>query len=106
MAQPSTFAQQFVDGVNAKWSKDEEGQLEINPGRRYDRLVRRGRWGDGSCYAFVVRETGELLKPGGWNAPQRSAGGSLAVRYRLDNEVSLATAVEAADPYGSFLYLR
>lgn len=106
MAKPSTFAQQFVDGVNAKWDKNEEGSLEIQPGRRYDRLVRRSRWGDGSAFAFVVRETGELLKSGGWNSPQRSAEGTLAVRYRLDNEVSLATAVQAADPYGSFLYLR
>ena len=58
---------------------------------------------DGSAFAFVDRRTGDLIKPGGWAKPQRDKNG-LVVRFNLERSFELA--VDAADPYGSFLYKR
>lgn len=95
------YAEDFVTALNSKFNTD---LYEVQPGRKYDRIVKHYRPGDGgSAFAFVDRGTGDLIKPGGWAKPQRDKNG-LAVRFNLERSFELA--VHAADPYGSFLYKR
>lgn len=35
------------------------------------------------CHAFVEIATGNLIKSGGWKAPQKNSDGTLAVRFAL-----------------------
>ena len=95
------YADAFVTALNTKFGTD---LYEVQPGRKYDRIVKHYRPGDGgSAFAFVDRGTGDLIKPGGWAKPQRDKDG-LAVRFNLGTQ--FPEAVDAADPYGSFLYKR
>ena len=113
MAQPSTYAEDFINTVNGHWKTSGLSQhgngnytLSVQPGRTYDRLVITYDGGSPSCYAFVVRATGELVKSGGWKTPQKSAGGALAVRYDLSEKDGFLAATNDADVYGRFLYAR
>jgi hypothetical protein len=54
-------------------------------------------------HAFLDRSTGDVIKAGGWKAPQRGKNG-LAVRYRLADPASKARCFASIDPYGSYLY--
>ena len=50
--------------------------LEIRQGRKYAKLVSRSR-GSGSVWAFVDKETGDILKPATFNAPAKHARGNI-----------------------------
>lgn len=75
------------------------------PGRRYDRITIASRFASEPeapfesrrAYAFVERSTGDLFKAAGWSAPAKGV--------RFDGEIILSSAVDLADPYGSFLYV-
>lgn len=69
-------------------------------GRKYDKIVRvpYGATHGSSVYAFVDRQTGDLLKAASWKKP------APGVRY-YSNEL-MTRALDEADPYGSFLYNR
>lgn len=69
-------------------------------GRKYDRIVTASPYGGKSVHAFVERETGFLYKAAGWAGPAKDA------RYNLSDEGGFLTAIQSADPYGSYLYKR
>lgn len=72
--------------------------VEVMGGRSYDRLVITSDSSpQRSCFAFMDRATGDLYKSAGWSAPAKG------IRFAGGN---LETALEAADPHGSFLYVR
>lgn len=78
-----------------------------NGARKYWRIVMdngSGSYGR-SVHAFVDSATGDLLKAGGWKAPQRDKDG-LAVRFNLLDDASFASALERADWAGAYLYKR
>jgi hypothetical protein len=88
-----THAQEFIDGLNVKFA--DYGVFSVNPGKKYDKIVvKTGRGGHGSVYAFVDTD-GNVYKAAGWSAPAKG------IRY-----TSVADALVKADPYGSFLYKR
>ena len=60
-------------------------------GRRYAKIIC-----DGSVYAFIDKNTGDVLKPAGWNAPAKHARGNV-----LNDDNGL----NCAGPYG-IAYLR
>ena len=91
----STYAEDFCNALNTKFSTDD---YEILAGRKFDKIVTSR-----SVHAFVVRSTGELVKPASFKAPQKDKDG-LAVRYNLSDPTDADRAIEAADPYGSYLY--
>ena len=102
MPAPSIFATEYAEALQKKFA--EKGDtFTIEAGGKYDRIVQRNRYGQGHVHAFVVRETGGLVKAATWKAPQREKDG-LAVRYVLSVEDEFAAAVEDADPLGSYLY--
>ena len=96
------YAQDFVDELNLKFPEKHFG---VDRGRRFDKIVsyRNADCTSASAYAFVERNTGDLIKAGGWSQPQKDKAG-LAVRYRLAEEFD--RALEDADPFGGFLYKR
>jgi hypothetical protein len=71
--------------VHPNTTSDDLPYLDLMDGPRYVRVVRENRRvRDGrtdtisrSAFAFVDKQTGEILKPAGWNAPARHARGSV-----------------------------
>lgn len=103
-----TAAESFVHELNAKFpvvnTWDETfGVLE---GKRYDKIVKERDGKARSVHAFVERATGKLIKAAGWNAPAKLASGEFNSQYNLYDSQSFHDAVEAADPYGSYLYAK
>lgn len=82
-------------------------EFTVEYGKKYDRLIQTNkRFGVTRCvHGFIERATGMLIKPAGWNAPQRDKDG-LAYRYDLSTEEGFTKAIAESDPYGSYLYKR
>ena len=94
----SDYAEKFVALLTAKFKDDTRtfacNRFSVMPGRKFDRIVQSAQ--DGSnrhVHAFVNRETGEVLKSAGWQAP------TPGVRYS-----TVEKAAAQADMYGSYLY--
>ena len=67
--------------------------VEIQPGPKYVRIVKRDT---GACaYCFIARENGDILKPASWKAPAKHARGNI---YN-------ANPLEGCGPHG-VAYLR
>lgn len=54
-------------------------QLEMSDGRRYIRIdcIRDGGRGQRSVYAFIDKETGDVLRAAGYKSPAKHARGNL-----------------------------
>lgn len=52
--------------------------LEMEDGRKYIRLVMVTTHGNRSCWGFVNKETGDILKAATWKAPAKHARGNIA----------------------------
>lgn len=102
MPAPSEFAAKFAAALQDKFA-DKGDTFTIDAGGKYDRIVQADKWGSRHVHAFVVRETGGLVKSAGWKAPQKEKNG-LAVRYVLSVQDEFDAAIEDADPYGGYLY--
>lgn len=102
---PTEIATKFAELLTEKFTSAENARTEGNPnayvndysltavaGRRFDKIVMKSR-----VFAFIERETGDLYKAASYNAPAKNV--------RFGSESVLTSAVELADPYGSFLYL-
>jgi hypothetical protein len=86
-------SQAFVDGLNVKLG--DYGTFGVIPGKVRDKItVTPNGTNQTSVYAFVDFE-GNVYKPAGWNAPAKG------IRY-----YTIASALVAADRFGSFLYAR
>lgn len=104
----SEFTEKFAQAIKEKaafenWS--DTRILETTAGAKYDRILWSDSYGTDyrpsrSVYAFVERSTGALLKAEGWKRPAKG------VRFDLASTEGFTAAVEAADQYGSFLYIR
>jgi len=99
-----------------------EYQFGVLPGKTYDKISQTSRsvirdeqgniveegnlFHGGSVHAFVVRETGDLVKAATWAAPQKSKThpSGLAVRFNLASPEKALEAIQAADKNGSYLY--
>lgn len=90
------FATAFAEALTEKFQDD---AFTVEPGRKYDRIVRRR-----SVYAFVNRETGELVKAATWSQPAKNKDGNTFEKYFLNTDEGFMTALFNADPYGAFLY--
>jgi hypothetical protein len=77
--------------------------FETDVGAKYIRVVDTSY--SRSVHAFVDRETGDLLKAGGWKAPAKRKGGPATVGSLL-NDDDFATILARADRYGGYLYKR
>tara|TARA_Y100001949_G_C15843434_1_gene267338 strand:- start:4 stop:414 length:411 start_codon:yes stop_codon:yes gene_type:complete len=77
-------------------------QFEYEVGRKYIKvwsyLVSYGERCNGkSCYMFIDKNTGAVMKPASHKAPAKG------IRFWINQ---LADNPEICDPYGSFLYIR
>lgn len=99
-------AEDFVNALNIKFPVIEsyDEAFGIVPGRKFIKIVREREGQARSVFAFVEVETGKLVKAAGWKAPAKRVDGSLQSKYDLS--VDLDQAVQDADRYGSFLYIR
>lgn len=96
-----SYALAFAEALNEKFSKDAPltHPWEVRAGRKFDKLIENH-----SVYAFVDKETGELIKAAGWETPAKNANGETAGKYFLSTEEGFAIALLNADRYASFLY--
>ncbi|MBC9704889.1 MAG: hypothetical protein H9W81_07915 [Enterococcus sp.] len=93
------ISNEFAAALDEKFGNDTN--ITTMGGRRYDRIVKtHSVYGGKSVHAFVERETGKLFKASGWAAPAKG------FRFDLSTEEGFRKAIEAADPYGSYLYQR
>jgi hypothetical protein len=102
----SNMSNSFADAMSVKFPNH---AFTVEAGRKYDKIVMestRFAGHDRSVHAFVIIETGELVKAATWNAPQKNSDGSLAVRYQMSTPTELAAVLEVADWAGSYLYAR
>lgn len=100
---PSNFAQEFAAGLNRLHAGYD---FDVLPGRRYDRIVvaPAAQPDSRSVHAFVVRDTGQLVKPASYKAPQRDSEGNLAVRYSIATPSDLTETLRQSDTFGAYLY--
>lgn len=105
MAQAIELTTEFVKALNEKHS--ESGYtFDVQAGRVYDKITHTYKGHGLAVHAFIKRDTGDLIKAASWKAPQKNADGTLSVRYNLDEPEGFAEAVNASDPYGSYLYAK
>lgn len=90
---PTEHAEIFVKGLNAKFATDTL-RYEVDGLNKFDRIV-MVNYGSRSSHAFVEKATGAVYKSAGWKVPAKG------VRYETVFE-----AIEAADRFGGYLYLR
>jgi len=103
----SPYSVQFAEAVAPVIVDDVvDLAVKVMPGKRYDRIAVTYPDGRAYVHAFVDRETGDLLKPGGWAGPQRNAAGQVAVRYNLATPEGMREAIAAANYSGSYLYAK
>lgn len=105
MSQPHNITIEFVEAVSAKFPQRDAGfgsmhnVFTIEGGRKYDRIIR-----DKSVYAFIDRDTFELVKPASYKTVAKLSNGETAKKYFLDSSENFQTALFNADPFGGFLY--
>lgn len=94
-----TYAQAYAQALTAKFPSS---VYSVEPGKKYDRIVRQSRAFPLSAYAFafVERETGVLLKAAGYKTPAKGARGYLG------SPEGFSSALERADELGRDLYAR
>lgn len=73
---------------------------ELEPGKKYVKIVQVSIGGSRSVHAFVEKTTGSLLKAASWRSPAKG------VRYSLLDDESFAQCLERADWAGGYLYQR
>lgn len=84
-------------------------EFYVDYGKKYDRILQRTVYSShtsgGSVHAFIERSNGKLIKAATYKAPQKDRDG-LAYRYDLSTPEGFQKALDASDPYGSYLYKR
>lgn len=104
--QATKLAEAFAVELDKKFSPVHQ-TVTVIPGRVYDKIVTESKHGhQRNVHAFVARKTGKVIKPAGWNQPQRNSDGTLAERYDISTPVGFHVTVDKADPFGSYLYQR
>ena len=86
-------AETFATGLNDRHGNDNR-TFWVESGRRFDKIVCQS-YGQTHVHAFVERSTGHVFKAAGWKAPAKG------VRF-----TTVAAALEASDPFGTYLYQR
>lgn len=89
----SDAAVEFANGLTVKFA-DKDLEFVAMPGNKYNRIATTENGHPANAHAFVEVETGHVFKSAGWARPAPH------VRY-----TDVAAALEAADPYGSYLYI-
>lgn len=107
LARIQEWADALVASYAARWPNDDAAEvvarysIEVEPLRKYWRIVQAGQGGGGrSVHAFVDPTNGDVLKAAGWKAPAKG------VRYNLLDDDSFARMVSKVDPFGGYLYAR
>ena len=103
-----TYAEAFAEALNKKFPvvNTWDETYGVTEGKKYDRITKVRDGQHRSVHAFVERSTGRLIKAAGWKAPAKLSTGELQSKFNLAEEIDFALAVSAADPYGSYLYVR
>ena len=99
MTSPSTYAETFAQLLTEKFKGESESTpkvFKVEPGRKYDRITQETTDGHHkSVHAFVIRETGQVLKAAGYPAPARG------VRFE-----TVEAAAANATWSGGYLYMQ
>ncbi len=105
---PVGTAKAYAEALNAKFPVENPWDEEYGytEGQKFDRITRVRDGKDRSVHAFVERSTGKLVKAAGWKAPARISTGELQSQFNLSTPEGFWAAVDAADPYGAYLYVR
>lgn len=101
MSNSFKFAEMLTEKFNQEGHHSFEG-IGVVEGRKFDKIVvmrsYNGKLAPARILAFVERSTGDLYKPASYKAP--------AKHKRYNGNELLNMAVEDADLFGSFLYMR
>lgn len=103
-----SIAADFAKALNEKFPvvNPWDDSFGITEGAKFDRITRERDGQARSVHAFVEKSTGKLVKAAGWKAPAKRSSGELQSKFNLSTPEGFAEAVEAADQYGSYLYVR
>lgn len=92
-----TPVEKFIEAIKAKFVAEgrDHYDFSIAKGRKFDKIVAQEKNGSSHVYAFTDKD-GNLYKAASWKAPAKG--------IRFEASVLLTSAVDAADPFGGFLY--
>ena len=84
-------AQQIIDDdFKRNYPNLKPNLLITKPGKKYVKIISKAQSGSGSSvWAFIVKETGDILKPASWKAPAKHARGNI---FDQDNGTRSVTA--------------
>lgn len=97
------FAEKMTEKAEARAVKSGDHfrtTYQVQPGRKYDKVVTAFGGGGYSAHAFVDRETGALYKAEAWAKPAKG------IRFFIRTPEEVGYVVSIADPYGGYLYAR
>ncbi len=96
------FADALAKAINEK--KHKGYYIECTKGQKYVKYVIHNTSNNhGSVLAFVELSSGDIIKPASFQQPQKEKGG-LAVRGNISTPAGRKIVLDAADPFGGFLY--
>lgn len=101
-----TISERFAAALQEKFPKVEsyDSTYDVEKGQRFDRIIQVNN--QRSVHAFVEKATGKLVKAATYKAPAKRANGELQSKFNLSTPEGFQAAIDAADRYGSYLYIR
>jgi hypothetical protein len=100
----SELIEEYLEVLNEKATTIGTTSYGVSKGRKFAKVLSQGS--QTGVHAFVDLQTGDVIKPATWNAPQKNADGTFSVRFNLVDEESRALLFEKAEFSGGYLYAR
>lgn len=96
--------EQYLEVLNEKATTISTTSYGVSKGRKFAKIISQGS--QLGVHAFVDLQTGDVIKPATWNAPQKNSDGTFAVRFNLVDAESRKSLFEKAEFSGGYLYAR
>jgi hypothetical protein len=97
-----TLIEEYLEVLNTKALTICTTAYGVSKGRKFAKVLAHGT--QTSVHAFVNLENGDVFKPATFNAPQKNADGTFAVRFNLVDDASRESLFDKAEFSGAYLY--
>jgi hypothetical protein len=100
----SELIEEYLEVLNEKATHIGTTSYGVSKGRKFAKVLAQGS--QTGVHAFVDLQTGDVIKPATFKAPQKNADGTFAVRFNLVDDESRELLFEKVESSGAYLYLN